>query len=180
MFPLQEVANDSGVAPVSYALSDYVAQVGELRQPTCDEWDEYCVEPEERGKQERRSGYADSPRFGAFDGVLAHWYRRLTTPRTPAGRRLERFPEMGRGARGRRPGLSSSSNSPPPRLVTDANAVTDVKALRVVEMVADPIVFSPWWCALFLGAMADDALRERRRAQRAGSGARRRRRLRSS
>jgi len=76
-FPLQEVANDSGVALVSYVLSDYVAQVGELRQPTCDEWDEFCVEPEERGKvsAKRLRRFAA---FGAFDGVLSHyWYRWL-------------------------------------------------------------------------------------------------------
>ena len=62
----------------------------------------------------------------------------------------------------------------------DANAVTDGGVSRVVEMVAaDLIVFSPWWCALFLGAMAAMARRERRSAS-GGSGETAARRLRSS
>ena len=150
VFPLQEVANDSGVALVSYALSDYVAQVGELRQPTCDEWDEYCVEPEERGKvsAKRLRRFAT---FGAFDGVLSHyWYRWLDD----AADTWPTFQEI--SAMGRSSFVEGLVRVQPfAGAPVDANAVTDGGISRVVEMVAaDLIVFSPWWCALFLAAMA--------------------------
>lgn len=150
VFPLQEVANDSGVALVSYALSDYVAQVGELRQPTCDEWDEYCVEPEERGKvsAKRLRRFAT---FGAFDGVLSHYWYRWLDDAADAWPTFGEISEMGRSS-----GVAGLVQFQPLAAApVDANAVTDGGVSRVVEMVAaDLIVFSPWWCTLFLGAMA--------------------------
>ena len=152
VFPLQEVANDSGVALVSYVLSDYVAQVGELRQPTCDEWDELCVEPEERGKvsAKRLRRFAT---FGAFDGVLSHyWYRWLDD----AADAWPTFTEISRMAHSSGvAGLGSVQPLADASVDVNVNAVADGGVSRVVEMVAaDLIVFSPWWCALFLGAMA--------------------------
>ena len=152
-FPLQEVANDSGVALVSYVLSDYVAQVGELRQPTCDEWDEFCVEPEERGKVslKRLRRFAA---FGAFDGVLSHyWYRWLED----AADAWPTFTEISRMAHssGEPIGLGSVQPLLDASVDVNVNAVADGGVSRVVEMVAaDLIVFSPWWCTLFLAAMA--------------------------
>ena len=148
--PLQELANDSGVALVSYVLSDYVAQVGELRQPTCDEWDEFCVEPEERGKvsAKRLRRFAT---FGAFDGVLSHYWYRWLDDAADAWPTFGEISEMGRSS-----GVAGLVEFQPLAAApVDANAVTDGGVSRVVEMVAaDLIVFSPWWCALFLGAMA--------------------------
>ena len=165
VFPLQEVANDSGVALVSYVLSDYVAQVGELRQPTCDEWDELCVEPEERGKvsAKRLRRFAT---FGAFDGVLSHyWYRWLDD----AADTWPTFQEI--SAMGRSSFVEGLVRVQPfAGAPVDANAVTDGGVSRVVEMVAaDLIVFSPWWCALFLGAMAAMGMTARPRARKAST-----------
>ena len=148
--PLQELANDSGVALVSYVLSDYVAQVGELRQPTCDEWDEFCVEPEERGKvsAKRLRRFAT---FGAFDGVLSHYWYRWLDDAADTWPTFEAISGLGRSS-----GVAGLIRVQPLADVpVDATAVTDGGVSRVVEMVAaDLIVFSPWWCALFLAAMA--------------------------
>lgn len=144
------LAADSSVALVSYVLSDFIAQKGEVARPTCDEWDTLCVEPLEQGQMSvnRLRRFAA---FGALDGVISHyWYRWLDDAASGWPSLIEITTN----------GVSSANDASfvSVNTLTDT-AVTQITTTdavsRTVEMVAaDMLVFSPWWCALFLSSMA--------------------------
>jgi hypothetical protein len=137
------LAPDCAVAIGSYVLSDYIAQVGEVSRPSCEEWDTLCEEPFEKGVSLTRLRRFAT--FGALDGVISHyWYRWLDD----ASSTWPSFAEITTR------GFASDNVAD---VLTSAVVTPDSTAeiSRVVEMVAlDILVFSPWWCAMFLTSMA--------------------------
>ena len=136
---LADVLSDSSVAVLSYALSDVVAQVGEVSRPMCAVEDEACLarfEAEREVQAEAGRPRDDSAgvlsaldvdrlkrfaTFGAMDGAVSHWWYHFVEAESAKWPAVSFLPEG--------PG-------------------------RVAQMVAaDMLVFSPFWCAFFLAAM---------------------------
>ena len=124
---------------LSYALSDVVAQVGEVSRPMCAVEDEACLarfEAEREVQAEAGRPRDDSAgvlsaldfdrlkrfaTFGAMDGAVSHWWYQFVEAESAKWPAVSFLPEG--------PG-------------------------RVAQMVAaDMLVFSPFWCAFFLAAM---------------------------
>ena len=136
---LADLLSDSSVAVLSYALSDVVAQVGEVSRPMCAVEDEACLarfEAEREVQAEAGRPRDDSAgvlsaldvdrlkrfaTFGAMDGAVSHWWYHYVEAESAKWPAVSFLPEG--------PG-------------------------RVAQMVAaDMLVFSPFWCAFFLAAM---------------------------